>query len=140
MSDVLETIRRIRKVQEDAARQDLARAEAARDVSEAVLTATNQALENAQDAVDRTNPALLAQTHSYVLRLEMSRRALAHEKRIRETVVDDRRSKLKAAALETKSIENVVEARDEREAAETARKQQGQMDEFGSIGWWRNSA
>ena len=140
MSDVLKTIRRIRKVQEDAARQELARAESARDVSDAILTATQDALETAQASADRTNPGLLAQPHAYVLRLEMSRRAIAHEKEIRESVVEDRRHKLKAAALDTKSIENVVDARDERESAERNRKQQGELDEFGSLGWLRNSA
>ena len=140
MSDVLEIIRKIRKVEEDAARQDLVRAESARDVSEAVLSAMSQALERAQDTVDRTNPALLAQHHSYVLRLEMNRRALTYEKARRESIVDDRRIKLKSAALETKSIENVVDARDEREAHERSRKEQGQLDEFGSIGWWRSTA
>ena len=140
MSDVLKIIRRIRKAQEDAARQDLAHAEAAREVSEAILNATTDALERCQETVDRTNAAMLAQNHAYVLRLEMNRRALAREKQLRESIVDDRRQKLKTAAVETKSIENVVEARDERLAHERTRKQQGQLDEFGSMGWWRNSA
>jgi flagellar export protein FliJ len=100
----------------------------------------SDALDRANDAVDRTNPAILAQHHSYVLRLEMNRRAIAQEKARRDSIVNDRQLKLKSAALETKSIENVVEVRDEREAMETARKQQGQLDEFGSMGWWRSSA
>ena len=140
MSDVLKIIRRIRKVQEDAARQDLARAESAREVSEVFLNATNDALQQAQENVDRTNPALLAQNHAYVLRLEMNRRALARETEMRTAIVDDRREKLKSAAVETKSIENVVEARAERDAHDLSKKQQGQLDEFGSMGWWRNSA
>ena len=140
MSDVLEIIRRIRKAEEDAARQELVKAESARDVSEAVLNAMTDAMVRAQESVDGTNPALMAQQHSYLLRLEMNRRALVHEKARRESIVDDRRSRLKSAALETKSIENVVEARDEREALEESRKQQGQLDEFGSMGWWRNTA
>lgn len=140
MSDVLEIIRRIRKAEEDAARQELVKAESARDVSEAVLNAMSDAMVRAQESVDGTNPALMAQQHSYLLRLEMNRRALVHEKARRESIVDDRRARLKTAALETKSIENVVEARDERETLEESRKQQGQLDEFGSMGWWRNTA
>jgi len=140
MSDVLEIIRRIRKAEEDAARQELVKAESARDVSEAVLNAMSDAMVRAQESVDGTNPALMAQQHSYLLRLEMNRRAIVHEKARREVIVDHRRACLKTAALETKSIENVVEARDEREALEQNRKQQGQLDEFGSMGWWRNTA
>jgi flagellar export protein FliJ len=84
--------------------------------------------------------ALLAQTHAYVLRLEMNRRALARETALRDAIVEDRQDKLREAAVETKSIENVVEARDEQLAREVALKQQSQLDEFGSVGWWRNSA
>jgi flagellar export protein FliJ len=140
MSDVLGVIHRIRKAKEDEERQKLAQAQQAREVSKTILLRTTEALEYVQNSEDGADAGMMAQRHAYALRLEMNRRALAHEVELRDAIVEDRRGKLRSAALDAKAIENVTEARHERIERERAKKHQGQLDEFGSMGWWRDSA
>jgi len=140
MSDVIDVIRRIRKVKEDACRQELTRAEYARDVSEACLQSVTEAVEQAQQSCDPEDAGMMTHHHSYALKMEMNRRALKREVEIREQMVARKRGELVEAAVETKSIENVADARNELQAQEQAKSQQNVLDEFGSIGWWRTSA
>jgi flagellar export protein FliJ len=140
MVDVLRTVHRIRKVEEQRARAHLAATQAAARETEDAIRHTESAMAQSWDRAHTGKVIELAQHHSDALRLELRRRAHLQCLGEQQRQTGQARDRLQSIAVEAKVVEIVADERDRAANQVFRRRAQGALDEQGLQSWWRRSA
>lgn len=135
----MSVVDRLARLRGLAARQGRAEAARLRGVADAAVADEARWVAHVLDAVSAPPDAGgdASAAGLYALHGEMRRRELhdVAEKRATEAVGAEDRAR--ALERDQKIIEKLAERRAEREAVERRRKEQRELDEVGTVGWWR---
>lgn len=140
MADVLRTVHRIRKVEEQRARAHLAASRAATEQTQELIRHTETAFDASWDRGHGGQLVDLAQHHADALRLELSRRAQVNSLAEQHREAGMAQQRLQTLAVQAKVVELVADERDRAANKAFARRAQGALDEQGLQSWWRRSA
>lgn len=139
MSDVLATLHRIRTLDERRALADRLDAEHKAETWETAVTELQGTLERAHHRWDGTAGMLQAR-HVYAVQVEPERRGRIAERDQARSLAGHAKSRFLDAAVARRSVERVLEIREE-ERLDTARKDdQREMDTIGAQRWTRRAA
>ncbi len=136
-ANVLAGILRLKRYSEDLARVDLVNAEQEAVVREQRLADTEESVVRSRDYCDQTDPAQIAQHHSYVLKMEMQRRGQANSLVKQKRLVNQKRGALRKAVTESRVVSRLSELRDELERSEQQRAEGKALDQLGAFAWAR---
>ena len=134
---VLAGMLRIKRYSEDLARVDLVNAEHEAVVRERRLASTAESVVRSRDICDQTDPAQMAQHHSYALKMEMQRRGQANSLVKQNRLVTQKRGALKKAVTESRVISRLSELRVELERSEQQKAEGKVLDQLGALAWAR---
>lgn len=140
MSDVLDTLHRLRKHQQHHAALRLAEAQGRRDACEEVLAHTQGRLERAVDGSADTQGEAIARRHAVALRMEMQRRRHAHVLGRHDQEVLRCHASVTQAGVQKAQLERVVSLRRTAQRQQRQRAEQTELDAMGLQAWWRRSA
>ena len=139
MSDVLKHLQRLRAHEKKQAQMDLAKAELAQEMQKAKVEENAQSVVNAREATREDDAAEVARYHAFRLRMEMVRRREVGRLEKRKAAVADARETLNDSVRKVRTLDKLIETREE-EAAEEARKsEENLMTELSLQGWWRKT-
>ncbi len=141
----LERVRAVRERAEQLAKQDLAQAISRRSDTEADLQVAEALLEQAHDQqragasiAESIDPSELVAHQAYVERIETQRTNHAQDLQQRKTEVAARDAQLTKAAAEREMLERLRERRRAEHEQETARREQGALDEVAATSFGRS--
>jgi flagellar export protein FliJ len=140
MSKILEHLKRLREHEKKQARLGLSKAEREEQRQIERIEAHHKTVAEVRENCRIDDPAEVARYHAFRLKMEMVRRR--NEARLErcQVKVDQTRDKLTEKVKETRTLETLIENRQEAEAAEKARKDGATLDELGIQGWKRKTA
>lgn len=137
MSNTIRTVHRLLAHQASLAVVEKAAADQILDQQEARLAERNASMRTAFERCGDEDADGLAARHTWLLRMEMSRRGLENaafeaqrsSSRAQEAVVAAKRS--------ARTIERFAERQEEHTTFALAQRSQRELDEIGSSSWWR---
>ena len=138
-TSAIQMLQRVRRIRERMAELDWMEAQAAQRDQEAVTLDNADRAAALHDAMGPTSEDVML-THLYALQLEVTARRdlqLLEQKRA-QTV--RKQTRMQAAQLSVKVVEQDEESRAEERAIEDRRPAQNAMDELAVKSWWRRSA
>lgn len=138
MSDVIDRIQRLRKLQERAAQMEWMASDAERREQEEHVDDLKARISASQNDVDGLRLASLASHHMYIYSMEMRKRKEEGILEEFEKEADEKRKEMQEKALERRTIDSVAEVRDEERRVEARRKETHQLSEHGVVRWKRN--
>jgi flagellar export protein FliJ len=138
-TSAIQMLQRVRRIRERMAELDWMEAQAAQRDQEAV---TRDNAERAVALLDGMGPTSedVMLTHLYALQLEVTARRDLQLLEHKRAQTARKQTRMQAAQLSVKVVEQVEESRAEERAIEDRRPVQNAMDELAVKSWWRRSA
>lgn len=138
-TSAIQMLQRVRRIRERMAELDWMEAQAAQRDQEAVARSNAERAAELHGDMNGTSDDMML-THLYALQLEVTARRDLHLLEQRRAQVVRQQTRMRAAQLSTKVVEQVQESRAEEQAIEAQRPAQAALDELGMKAWWRRSA
>jgi len=139
LDDVFTRLARIRALKAKMARSEQALAEAERERAQDVVALWERRIHAAADvAPEQGGDAAIRGL--FALNGELARRGALGEVVRKDAVVAQRVERAQALERDQKVAEKLAEQRAEVRAGETRRREQRELDELASLGWWRRDA
>lgn len=139
MSDVLKHLQRLREHEKKQAQTDLAKAELAQELQAAKVEANARSVEDARNGTSEDDAAEVARYHAFRLRMEMVRRREVGRLEKRKNAVSNARTTLNESVRKARTLDKIIENRDEEAAREARKSEENLMTELSLQGWWRKT-
>ena len=118
---------------------DLAKAQRAEEMQRGKVEANAQKVRDAQENTQENDAAEVARYHAFRLRMEMIRRRESGRLQKRENQVMIAREVLNHSVRQVRTLDQIIENREEEEAKEARKAETELMNELSVQAWWRNT-
>ena len=139
MADVLKHLQRLREHEKKQAQMDLAKAEQAEEAQAEKVDKNARSVTQARESTLEDSAAEVARYHAFRLRMEMVRRREVGRLEKRKAAVDSARETLNESLKQVRTLDKIIENREEEAAKEARKSEENLMNELSLQGWWRKT-
>jgi flagellar export protein FliJ len=139
MADVLKHLQKLREHEKKQAQMDLAKAERAEETQAARLEENARTVKAVRKGTQEDDAAEVARYHAFRLRMEMIRRREVGRLQKRQDAVSSARDHLNDSVRQVRTLDKLIENREEEAAKEARKSEQNLMNELSIQGWWRKT-
>ena len=139
MADVLKHLQRLREHEKKQAQMDLAKAEQAEEAQAEKVENNARSVTQARESTLEDSAAEVARYHAFRLRMEMVRRREVGRLEKRKAAVDSARETLNESLKQVRTLDKIIENREEEAAKEARKSEENLMNELSLQGWWRKT-